>query len=292
MRTSEEKRVTIPSSAVDLTPRSIGGLKIRRVIDQQPNFNMMVYGRSGVGKTRLSGSSHAVPDMQRVLLLDIEGGWLTLRKDFPGVETVRVGSWKDVQAVYDELYAGGSGIQTVILDSLTEIQKFNMDQIMLNLIESKGDERDMDVPSIREWGKNLEQTRRFVRAFRDLPINVIFTALEREDKDRAGRPIKLPSLSGKMAQEVAAFLDIVLYLNIKEVETPDGKKLIRVLQSQATETTVAKDRSGLLPPVMVDPDMGKIYDLVVRKTGELGQAQVQPTVTTPTEIDPIKILTS
>jgi len=284
--------MTIPSSAVDLTPRSIGGLKIRRVIDQTPNFNMMVYGRSGVGKTRLSGSSYAVPDMQRVLLLDIEGGWLTLRKDFPGVETVRVGSWRDVQAVYDELYAGGSGIQTVILDSLTEIQKFNMDQIMLNLIESKGDERDMDVPSIREWGKNLEQTRRFVRAFRDLPINVIFTALEREDKDRAGRPIKLPSLSGKMAQEVAAFLDIVLYLNIKEVETPDGKKLIRVLQSQATETTVAKDRSGLLPPVMVDPDMGKIYDLVVRKTGELGHAQVQPTVTTTEELDPIKILTS
>ena len=280
--------MTIPGNAVDLTQRSIGGLKIRRVIDQEPNFNMMVYGRSGVGKTRLGGSAFTVDEMRRVLLIDIEGGWLTLRKDFPGVESVRVGAWSDMQKVYDELYAGGTGIQTVIIDSLTEVQKFNMDQIMIKLVEDKGGDRDMDVPSLREWGKNLEQTRRFVRAFRDLPINVIFTALEQEKLDRFQRPVKLPSLSGKMAMEVAAFLDIVLYYSVKEVEVEGGKKQIRVLQSQATETTVAKDRSGLLPPIMVDPDMGKIYDLVVRKTGELGQAQA-PSLT---EMDPIDILTS
>jgi len=123
---------------------------------------------------------------------------------------------------------------------------------------------------------------------RDLPINVIFTALEQEKLDRFQRPVKLPSLSGKMAMEVAAFLDIVLYYSVKEVEVEGGKKQLRVLQSQATETVVAKDRSGLLPPIMVDPDMGKIYDLVVRKTGELGQAQ-EPSQA---EKDPIDILTS
>ena len=261
------------SRITDLTPGTLAGIKLQRVADVDPHFNLLIYGKSGVGKTRLAGSAHAVPEMKRVLYIDIEGGVLTLRKEFPGVERLRITAWKEMQAVYDALYAGGHGFSTVILDSLTEIQKFNMNEIMLKLIEGK-DERDMDVPSLREWGKNLEQTRRFVRAFRDLPLNVIFTALEREDKDRAGRPLKLPSLSGKMAGEVAAFLDIVLYYNIKEV-TEDGEpKQVRVLQSAATESTVAKDRSGLLPPILVDPDMEQLYDIIVRQTGKLAQEKV------------------
>jgi len=250
-----------------LRPGTLGGLAISRVIDKEPHFNFLVYGKSGVGKTYLAGSAQAVPEMRRVLYIDVEGGLMTLRKDFPEVETVRVTQWGDLQRVYDALYAGGHGFNTVILDSLTEIQKFNMSEIMRQLIEKKP-ERDPDVPDLREWGKNLEQIRRFVRAFRDLPINVIFTALEREDKDRQLRPVRLPSLSGKMAQEVAAFLDIVLYYRIAEQADKDGNpQLIRILQSRATESTTAKDRSGLLPDVMVNPSMEKLYDLMIRKTG-------------------------
>jgi hypothetical protein len=251
----------------DLSPATIGGIKIQRVREREPHFNLMVYGKSGVGKTRLAGSAHEVPEMRRVLYIDIEGGIMTLRKDFPEVETVRIKTWDDMQLVYQQLFAGGHGFKTVILDSLTEIQKFNMDEIMRKLID-KNEDRDLDVPSLREWGKNLEQTRRFVRAFRDLPLNVIFTALVREDKDRMQRPVNLPSLSGKMAGEVAAFLDIVLYYSMKE---QDGKQ-VRVLQSAATESTIAKDRSGLLPPVMVEPDMEMLYDLIVRKTGTMQTA--------------------
>jgi hypothetical protein len=254
--------VAIDRAVTTLTSSTVGGLKIKKVSDLEPNFNMLVYGKSGVGKTRLSGSAIEVPEMRRVLYIDVEGGALTLRKDFPNVEIVRVTTWKDVQALYDELFAGGHGFNTIVLDSLTEIQKFNMDEIMRRMIESADSDRDTDVPSLREWGKNLEQIRRFVRAFRDLPINVIFTALEREDKDRMNRPMKLPSLSGKMAQEVAAFLDIVLYYNIKEV---DGEQL-RLLQSAGTESTVAKDRSGKLPPVMVNPTMEALYDYIIRQT--------------------------
>jgi hypothetical protein len=269
------------ANVLDLTPRTVGGIRLERVHEIEPNFNMLLYGRSGVGKTWLAGSAFDVPEMKRVLYIDVEGGTLTLRKDFPQIDVARVKTWKDVQAIYDELYAGGHGFSTVILDSLTEIQKFNMDQIMVQLLE-KADERDMDVPSLREWGKNLEQIRRFVRAFRDLPINVIFTALEREDKDRKGRPIKLPSLSGKMAGEVAAFLDIVLYYNMKEI---DGEQR-RLLQSAATESTIAKDRSGKLPPVVVDPTMEMLYDYIIRQT-----KAPMLTVLTQDDIDP-SILTS
>ena len=268
----------------ELNPGIIGGLKLQKVSEVPTHFNMMIYGKSGVGKTRLVGSAHAVPDMRRVLYIDIEGGVMTLRKEFPEVERVRITTWKEMQAVYDALFAGGHGFQTVILDSLTEIQKFNMDEIMRKLIEDK-DERDMDVPSLREWGKNLEQTRRFVRAFRDLPLNVLFTALVREDKDRLQRPINLPSLSGKMAGEVAAFLDIVLYYSMKEATVGGEETQVRVLQSAATESTIAKDRSGLLPPVLINPDMSDLYDIIVRKTSEVGASKIVPIETKPTKVE-------
>lgn len=266
----------LPAKIRTLTPSTLGGLKIEKVSQRRPHFNLMVYGGPGTGKTYLCGTSYDVSEMQRVLFIDIEGGTFTLRKDFPHVETVRVESWRQMQDVYNALMAGGHGFNTVILDSLTEIQKFNMDEIMKKLIESN-DDRDMDVPSLREWGKNLEQIRRFVRAFRDLPMNVIFTALLRQDKDRMGRPINLPSLSGKMAAEVAAFLDIVLFYSLKEVE---GEQ-VRVLQSAATESTVAKDRSGLLPPVLVNPSMNDLYDIIVRKTGEMFATTQEETKTEP-----------
>jgi len=265
--------VTINRSVQELTPTSIAGIKLERAADVDPHFNMLVYGKSGVGKTRLAGSAYEVPEMRRVLYIDIEGGIMTLRKEFPGVERVRVSSWKDMQKIYNALYAGGHGFATVILDSLTEIQKFNMDEIMRKLVDAN-EARDEDVPSIREWGKNLEQIRRFVRAFRDLPLNVIFTALEMQREDRMKRPINLPSLSGKMAGEVAAFLDIVLYYSMKEVNEDGETKQVRVLQSAATESTIAKDRSGLLPPVMVDPNMEQLYDLIVRRTGTMAAEKI------------------
>jgi hypothetical protein len=266
---------SINATVRELTPTTIAGLKLERAADVDPHFNLLVYGKSGVGKTRLAGSSYDVPEMRRVLYIDIEGGIMTLRKEFPGVERVRVTSWKDMQALYDSLYAGGHGFRTVILDSLTEIQKFNMDEIMRKLVDAN-EARDEDVPSIREWGKNLEQIRRFVRAFRDLPLNVIFTALDMQKEDRLKRPINLPSLSGKMAGEVAAFLDIVLYYSMKEVNEDGETKQVRVLQSAATESTIAKDRSGLLPTVMVDPDMEQLYELIVRRTGTMAAAKKEP----------------
>lgn len=281
--------ITMDAQVLNFTPTSIGGIKIRRVADIQPHFNMLVYGKSGVGKTTLAGSAQAVPEMRRVLMIDIEGGTLSLRRQYPDIDSVRVQTWKEMQLVYDALFAGGHGYQTVILDSLTEIQKFNMDDIMRKLVDQK-EARDEDVPSIREWGKNLEQIRRFVRAFRDLPLNVIFTALVREDKDKMLKLVNMPSLSGKMAGEVAAFLDIVLFYSIKEVTDADNNvKQMRVLQSQATETTTAKDRSGLLPPVMTDPTMAQLYDTIIRKTGAMATTKLRvaaPKVEAPKAVAP------
>lgn len=245
-----------------LTSKTLGGLKVVPVQQRAPFINILVYGDSGVGKTVLAGSADACPDLRPCLLLDFEGGSESLVRIYPNVDQVRITSWKEMQAVYDDLLRGKHGYSTVILDSLTEIQKFNMYDIMQQLVADKND-RDEDVPGMREWGRNLEQMRKFVRAFRDLPMNTIFTALKVDAKnDRTGMVTTKPSLSGKLADEVAAFLDIVVYYYVKQVVENGEKFDRRLLLTAKTETIIAKDRTDRLPIVVEEPTMQKLFDLI------------------------------
>jgi len=245
-----------------LTQTELGGLKVQPVSDIPPHVNMLIYGDPGVGKTVLAGSASVVERMAPVLVIDIEGGTLSLKGTYPHVDIVRVETWKDMQQVYDALYDGKHGYNTVVLDSLTEIQKFSMYLIMGDLIKSDPS-RDPDIPGMREWGKNIEQIRRLIRAFRDLPINTVVTALAKQDRDvRTGMTKTTPSLSGKLANEVAGFLDIVMYMYTKIVNKDGETEFMRLLLTQPTDTQVAKDRTGRLPQVVEQPTMQGLVDCI------------------------------
>jgi hypothetical protein len=247
-----------------ITPKTLAGLRVTPVQERSPYLNILVYADSGTGKTTLAGSASEVEDMYPVLVVDIEGGTESLRHTYPNVDVVRVRTWNEMQLLYDTLQSGDHPYKTVVLDSLTEIQKFSMYQIMEDLIKSNPD-RDPDIPSMREWGKNIEQLRRFVRAFRDLDMHTIFTALVRVDKNpRTGLETRKPMLSGKLADEVAAFLDIVVYYYTKEIfrEGADESDTVRLMLTRKTEDTVAKDRSGNLPMIVEEPTMSALFDLM------------------------------
>lgn len=242
--------------------RSLAGLPVQKVQERSSFYKILVYGDSGVGKTTFAGSADQVPEMRPVLFIDIEGGTESLKHSYPEVDTVRVTSWKEMQNVYNALYEGGHGYRTVVLDSLTEIQKFNMYNIMSEVIQRRPD-LDADVPSMREWGKNLEQIRRMVRGFRDLDMHVIFTALNKTDKDqKTGITTMKPSLSGKLADEVAAFLDVVMYYYVKEISDGGATVFKRLLLTQKTDAQIAKDRTGRLPQIIEEPTMVEIHKLM------------------------------
>jgi phage nucleotide-binding protein len=249
--------VSNPNLAV-LTERTLGGLQLRTVAESIDFINLLVYGDPGVGKTVLAGSAAELAELSPVLFIDVEGGTFSIRERYPEIDVVRVKTWLEFQKLYDELYRDMK-YRTIVLDSLTEIQKFSMYIIMLDLIKSDTS-RDPDVPGMREWGKNTEQIRRLVRAFRDLPCNTIFTALARTTRDpKSGLDKTRPGLSGQLSGEVAGFVDIVAYMYVKTVP-PDGLK--RLLLTTATDTQVAKDRSDRLPAVVEEPSMKVLYDFM------------------------------
>ncbi|MCA1800024.1 MAG: ATP-binding protein [Actinobacteria bacterium] len=238
--------------------RDIAGFPIVSVGKMEKFVNILIYGEPGTGKTVLSGSASDVEAMAPVLLLDIEGGTMSLADTYPNVDVIRIIHWGDLQKVYNKLYSGDHGYKTVIMDSLTEAQKLSMDDIMKRAVKDDPD-LDPDVPTMRAWGKNIQQMRKFTRALRDLPCNVIFTALVDSDKDNRGKTVSRPSFQGKLKGEVPGFMDIVAYYYIRQV----GENLKRMLLTQQTDTTIAKDRSNKLPKLMEDPTMATIYQTII-----------------------------
>lgn len=204
--------------------------------------------------------------MRPVLFIDMEGGTESLRHTYPDVQVVRVTSWREMQQLYNALCDTDHGFQTIVVDSLSEAQKFDMLHIMKD-VAANNSKMIEEVPSMREWGINLEHMRKFVRGFRDLEVNTIFTCLAVKDKDvRTGKFTYGPALSGKLAGEVAGFLDEVFYMYMKETQDDEGQDVqSRMLLTGKTETTIAKDRSGKLPQVVVEPTMEKLYKLMTGK---------------------------
>jgi len=249
----------------EFTTKTVAGLNITKPESRRDQVNILVYGESGAGKTILAGSADEVPEMRPVLLIDAEGGTLSLDKHYPNVDVVRITSFQELQDLYDELHSGRTKYRTVILDSLSELQKLGMDHIMhvtsaglMNLMPD-------GIPGLKEWGINTEQIRRLVRAFRDLDMHTIITALIKEDKNqRTGVVTMRPKLSGQLAAEIPGFLDIVAYMYVKNVQVGDEIEAKRLLLTSSTDMQVAKDRTGRLPLIVEDPTMASIYGVLTQ----------------------------
>ncbi len=173
---------------------------------------MLIYGEPGAGKTYLLGTAEDHEDTSPMLLIDIEGGTLTLRRR--NIDVVQVRSMKQIEEVHNEIANDTDRhYKTVGIDSLTELQKLDMRTVMKETYNRKPDSTDIYVPSQREWGKSGERVRMIVRAFRDLPVNTLVTALMSSDKDdRTGQTSFFPSFPGKLRSEIPGFFDVVGYL--------------------------------------------------------------------------------
>lgn len=223
-----------------------------------PYLNLLVYGDPGAGKTFLAGTAQDHPKTSPILILDIEGGTTTLRHR-QDIDVIQIRSIQQIVDVYNKLVSENNGYyKTIVVDSLTELQKLDMSDIMKELVQRRPD-RDPDVPDVREWGKTGNHMRKIVRGFRDLPMNTILTALVDPFKDTTGSVTFYPALPGKMRTELAGFFDVVGYLYTKPEEEEEVK---RVIQFTGTQKVIAKDRTSVLGHFMESPTIPEMFDLI------------------------------
>jgi len=198
-------------------------------VSQKAGVKCLVYGKSGMGKTRLIASA------PRPFVISAERGLLSLRQfNIPVIQVRTIG---ELREAYEFVLkpANRRNIGTLALDSGSEIAE-------VCLAEEKKKNRDPR-KAYGEMGDILVQA---FRDFRDIDgMNVVFLAKNETVTDgTTGALLNQPSFPGKqLAQAAPYFFDEVFQLN--QFHDAEGKKLY-ALRTSPDPQNVAKDRSGIL----------------------------------------------
>lgn len=227
----------------------------------RPILSILLHGDAGVGKSRLAGTA-PTPS----LILDAEGRarylpgrkieWDPLRDAPPAVDgawdmcIVSVTDFKVLSRVFQWLQSGQHGFVSVALDSLMEVQKRYIEELV-----------GMEQLQTQDWGSVLRHLEALVRNYRDLvlsPANtvdcVVFTVGTRVNENGRYEPL----LQGALRQTLPYLMDTVGYLYV--THDADGS-LQRNLLVQPTQTIVAKDGTGLLGgPVIASPNLTTMFE--------------------------------
>lgn len=106
--------------------------------------------------------------------------------------------------------------EAVIIDSLTEVQKYCVYKLMGLDMDSKLDEVP-DYMQMRDWGSALEMILLMVRNFRALPMHKIFIVQLAEDQDEKKKRFFTPALQGQAKASILGFFDFVGYYKIEQI---------------------------------------------------------------------------
>ena len=160
--------------------------------------------------------------------------------------------------------------RTVVIDSLTEVQRRSLDRIVDTRTGqanpgsiTRGVKFENNRTTLQDYGDNTQQMRKLVRAFRDLDMNVIFTALEAEVQDEmTGKVTVRPALTDKLWQDVNGYVDIVARM----FTATKDKQVERKIAFQPYGNYTAKDRTGALGMGMTDATVKQIVDKIAAET--------------------------
>ncbi len=242
------------------------------------HLNMLFYSVTGAGKTRLLGTANKCEATKPILIIDIDGGMITLAGK--KVDIVRPTNFAEIQEIYEFLRHDNTKYQSVGVDSITELQgKLSMGEIMGDLDEeAEYKEIGKAVPPTRQdWLRSAEQIRRFLRAFKDLAVlkqksrrlHVFITALEKTDETAN---LTCPQLPGVLALGCGAFMDVLARLTVRERERDDRVRDYRYLQTVAKADdegvrVLAKNRGGRLGNGIWRPTIDKLVSAWVSERG-------------------------
>lgn len=166
-------------------------------------ISVLLYGDPGAGKTHLAATSK-----EPIVLLTEANGRDTIRRSNPDALVFVADTAEAVRSFMRAGLSGefaAAGRKTVVIDSLTEVQRLFADEIMSS---KPKDNRRME---LQDWGLLTTRMRGFCRTVRSMPLDVVATCLaEHTVEDDRGVIWTKPAFQGKkLAAEVAQYFNAV-----------------------------------------------------------------------------------
>ena len=296
--TIEEVAGDPPSAPAQASPAKAPPFTIGTAKSKIRYVKALIYGPYGGGKTTLAAQAQDVPAMQDVLFLDTEAGSRSIRNR-EDIDLVTITSYATFAEAFKflrlhcRLRDEGNEVllaklesmfkqvpvkeikrpkhyNTVIIDTLTEVQKLSMYRILGVQVSETELDMPLNAPAYKEWGQSIEMIRLLIRSFRDLPMHVLLVCASQVEKDDMSRFYSFPALPGKLANESLGFMDLVGYLEAgvpRGVEagaatSEGGGGLMRRLWVSPGYTHKAKNRFRNFKGVYIDnPNMAQLWKL-------------------------------
>lgn len=232
---------------------------------------MVIYGRSGTGKTTLASTMPGP-----VLLLDVRDRGTDSVSDVPDGKELSIDTWDDFEDTYWAL-TREHGYKSVIIDTVSQLQDLAIKAITGNK-SMKKEAGEWGSMTKQDWGEVASLLKVWLIRFRDLPMDVAFIAQDRvfnvdEDEDNGIAPEVGPRIMPSVASVLNAGVDIIVNTFTREdvrIKLVNGKKkevkridfCARVGPSASYVTKIRKPRKIEIPPYLVDPTYDDLLSLI------------------------------
>lgn len=231
-------------------------------------LSMLVYGRSGTGKTTFA-ASFPTP----ALLIDVREKGTDSISNRDGIDTVSVESWSEVEELFWFLKEQKK-YKSVIIDQISSLQDLAMNHAM--------EEEGKDAMSQRLWGVVSGLMKTWLLNYRDLVdsgINVLFIAHDRTNKGDDGSEDDGidPQVGARLMPSVAGMLNgavkVIGQTYVQEIFLEDKTRKVEYrmrIGPHAYYTTKMRNPLGTtIPDHIVDASYEKIVFL-------MAQGEVKP----------------
>jgi len=215
----------------------------KKAIDLPKQAKLLFIGDSGTGKTRLCCTAP-----NPVILLVEPNGLMTIQATNPDAIVVEANNLQTVYSFFQDAMSGRlkeeTGCETIIIDSLTEMQRLIRDDILMQ----KGNAPGANVKfSLADWGVLTDRMRKMIRTVRDLPFTIVCTALAQYETDEStGIRYAMPSFDGrKMPNEICGYFSAVGYVYREQVTEGEEVEIRHRVMFRGPSNYLTKGLPGL-----------------------------------------------
>lgn len=257
-------------------------LPVKPVSEVQQHRSMVVYGRSGSGKT-----TFAATFPKPMLLLDVSDKGTDSISDVEKINVMEIETWQDFELAYWYLKENPDEYETVVIDTLSQLQELIIKKILLEKYKEDDEARSgWGSLSQREWGEVTSVLKMWITHYRNLPMEVVFVAQDRvfEVDESLDPEIMLdPEVGPRLAPSVTKHLNASVHsigntfirrrIRHKEVkrkgskrtktkEIPETQYCLRIGPDPVYATKIRKPKGVKVPSVIVDPHYEDILELI------------------------------